>query len=64
MTKHDESKRERRSSPVFAPESQRQADMTSSPRRPSTRIEPQEARLEDFGSDYPTPPPEASGEDF
>jgi hypothetical protein len=60
MTKHNESKRARRP----PPESKEQTNPASSPRRPATRIEPRGTRLEDYGADYPTPPPEASGEDF
>ena len=60
MTKHDEPKRPRRSSP----EPQQQTNPPGSPRRPAPRIEPRGTRLEDYGADYPTPPPEASGEDF
>ena len=56
MTKHDEPKR--------APEPKKQSTPAASPRRPATKMEPRETRLEDFGSDYPPPPPEASGEDF
>jgi hypothetical protein len=59
MTNHDDSKRLRR-----AAKSQEPTNAPASPRRPATRIQSRDSRLEDFGSDYPTPPPEASGEDF
>ena len=49
---------------VKPPEPKKQSTPAASPRRPATKVEPRETRLEDFGSDYPTPPPEASGEDF
>jgi hypothetical protein len=62
MTNHDEANRERRPSQVLLPGSEETT--AGSSRRPSTRIKPREACLEDFGSDYPTPPPEANGEDF
>jgi len=64
MTMHGEAGRGRRPSQVSSSESRGPVKTAAATPKPAKRIKSREACLEDFGTDYPTPPPEANGEDF